>query len=949
MIGGNEADAPTVTGTGVPGTEVTVKVNDKTVTTTVQGDGTWTADFDPDDLPIDCQWQAEVTAKDSDGNDVVLDGPTMDIDTTPPPVAVTGGAETNGDFINADGHPGGATISGTSEAGATVEVTIDGTTHSTTVAADGTWSVTFTSTEITTGEYKENISVTATDARGNAKTITETLVVDTEQAVTINASVNGDYVINAAEQAAGVTFTGTAQAGSSVVVTLGSASTTVQADSSGNWSASFSASEIATGTYATTVSATATDAYGNTATADAPIQVDTEIGVSINSPQAGGDDIVSGVEANGDLILTGAAEPGASVAVSIDGVMRKATVAADGTWAATFEAGSIAEGEYDATITAEAVDAAGNKASATAALRVDTTTTVDIDSGQAGGDDIINGAEHGAAITLTGTAEPGASVAVTVEGVTRQATVDANGNWSAVYEPGSIPAGEYNTTITAVATDAVGNQATSTAAIRIDTVAGDVALSSQPIEIYDVINAVERADGVEISGTATPGLTVTVTLGTTQTAVVADANGNWSTTFPASDVPTGTDTLPISASITDDVGNSKTVTDTVNLDTEVVPFNISDAPVEGDDIINAVERADGVTLNGAVEPVSAVSVMMGATTVAATVDQFGNWQATFLPGQIPEGTYTADIEVTATDLAGNVRTLTDKVLVDTEAGLAVDPNQTADDVINAAEHAQGVTLGGTTDPGSTVTVELQGVIRSAVVDGNGNWEVTFDPSDLPEGTYTATANITAVDLAGNTATVSESFMVDTQVDTPGVDAVTFSGDDVRRISTEDAQDSYQVNTLEAAGAVGAPAAIVDQDPTFGTEFTFGTPISDGTNLVITRTDDAGNSASTVVVLEDDATTGSTIGHAGVSNFDVAALDLEYSEDANLVLTEAQIKALSDGTNTLTIHGGMDDTVTVAGATDTGTTQTIGGQTYNVYTIGNDGATLVIEQDVNVII
>ena len=54
-------------------------------------------------------------------------------------------------------------------------------------------------------------------------------------------------------------------------------------------------------------------------------------------------------------------------------------------------------------------------------------------------------------------------------------------------------------------------------------------------------------------------------------------------------------------------------------------------------------------------------------------------------------------------------------------------------------------------------------------------------------------------------------------------------------------------------------------------------------------------------------------------------------------------------DTLTIHGGADDTVTVAGASNTGVTQQIDGQTYNVYTMGNDGATLVIEQDINVII
>ena len=55
--------------------------------------------------------------------------------------------------------------------------------------------------------------------------------------------------------------------------------------------------------------------------------------------------------------------------------------------------------------------------------------------------------------------------------------------------------------------------------------------------------------------------------------------------------------------------------------------------------------------------------------------------------------------------------------------------------------------------------------------------------------------------------------------------------------------------------------------------------------------------------------------------------------------------LSDATNTLTVHGGADDTVTIAGATRTGSTS-IDSQTYDVYSLGTEG-TLIMDEDIAV--
>ena len=371
--------------------------------------------------------------------------------------------------------------------------------------------------------------------------------------------------------------------------------------------------------------------------------------------------------------------------------------------------------------------------------------------------------------------------------------------------------------------------------------------------------------------------------------------------------------------------------------------------IEGDNVVNAIERSDGVSLTGTVEPGSSVVVQMGSVSRTAVVDALGNWTANFAASDIPAGTYDAAIAVQATDAAGNTASTSHTLTIDTEVTpLTVASNQTADDVINLAERDAGVTMTGTVEPGSGVEVTIGSVTRTASVDGSGNWSVDFTAADIPDGEYVANATIVATDSAGNTRSLSETFTVDTSYTTPDVDSVTFSSGDVRRISAEGVTDSYSVNALESNGSVTSPAAAVAQDPVFGTEFTFSTPVPDGTHLVVTSEDTAGNASSTLVVLEDNAVNSGTMDHAGLSQFNVDALNLDYASDVSLTLTEADIQALSGNSDTLTVHGGADDILTVADAAAAGT-QLVDGQIYNVYTVGTDGTTLLVDQDVNVLI
>ncbi len=849
-VGGTADDSVTITGTGEPGSTVTVTIGDETGSGVIADDGTYEVVFDPADLPADGAYDTTVNVVSPGGTVYDLDGPSVDIDTTPPDVSVMDGTVSTGDIVNEEEHTTGHVISGTGEAGATLTVEIDGTTQTTTVLDDGTWSVTFDSSALSTGEYTTDITITSTDHRGNVTTVTDTLQVDTIAPGVAMGIVEGDNIINAAEASDGVVLSGTGEAGSTLSIQFEGVTQTVTVAGDGTWSSAFAASAIGTGTYDSTVSITATDLAGNSHTETFTVQIDTEGLATITSPIAG-DDMVNAAEAAAGVTLTGTAEAGSSVAVTIQGVTHTVTAAGDGTWSATFAAGEIPQGTYDKTVSVTATDLAGNVTTTTDSFRVDTEISAAMDASQLGGDNTANATEVAGGFTLTGTAEPGSSVAVTMEGVTHTVTTAANGTWAATFAGGEIPQGTYNSTVSITATDAAGNSATTTGTVAVDT------------ELSAGINAGQAG---------------------------------------------------------------------------------------GDDIANAAEVAGGLSLTGTADAGSTVVVQIAGASRTVTAAANGTWVANFTAADIPQGEYDAPVTVTATDAAGNTASATSTIHVDTSTSIAVDISAGVFAApVNAAQMQGGVVLEGTTEPNSSVVVTVDGVVRSTTSDASGNWFVTYENGALPEGTYTANATLSVTDAAGNTATANASFAVDTEITNPVVQSVTFSDDDVTSVSLDTEAQDYAIHALHQNGTSSELATT--EVPLGGDEslFVLNPRASDGTHLVIASTDDAGNQSDTLLVLDDNVTNAGTIEHAAAGNFNIEGIELDYASDANLTLTEAQIRDMSDTSDTLTIHGGSDDQITVADATKTNQTVDIEGETYDVYTVGNDGVTLIVDQDINVII
>ena len=1131
----------TLSGTVDAGATVMVTVAGMSFEATVTGE-TWSLYLPPGTLESGEYLQdVTVEATDQYGNTREIAGD-FAVDTEIDLTVNARSVEGNG-IVNAAERTDGVIITGTSDAGATVVVEMNGFSHSVTADAQGRWSVNFAVGEVPAGTYTAPVKVTTEDAAGNQTTVNTSIKVDTEARVAIAGPVETDNVINASEASDGVVLTGTTEPGSVVMVTFGTMTLAATVTASGAWSVNFPASAVEPGTYETVMVANAVDANGNAASASRTVTVDTETFVTVRTATLEGDGTVNFVERADGVTLTGTAEAGATVQVTFAGVTRTVTAGANGSWSADYTAANVPSGESVQTVSVTSTDLAGNTATTSGTVTIDTfVNRLEITSGPGGADGVINQTESGQNIVIGGMVERGSTVTVTLEGVTRTATVAADGSWTVTFPPGTVPGGEYNSTVTVNATDRAGNTSSISQNVRVDTVAGDVTLSSDPIEIDDTVNFVERSDGVLIHGTATPGLTVTVTLGGVAHQVVAGPDGYWESLYTSAEIPQGTYVSAISASITDSAGNTKTVTDSVSIDTEisltltkpiegdnilsgaeetnglqlsgtveqgstvVVSYNgqnynatvaangtwtltvpasaiasgeytqgftatatdragnttsITDSvrvdtivnrldmsrPVEGDDTINRIEAQDGVTLTGKVEQGSTVVVTFEGTTRTATVAANGTWTVDFAASEIPAGEYDAEVTISATDAVGNQMTITEMVAVDTEISLTLTKpiegdnilsgaeetnglqlsgtveqgstvvvsyngqnynatvaangtwtltvpasaiasgeytqgftatatdragNTTSitdsvrvdtivnrldmsrpvegDDTINRIEAQDGVTLTGKVEQGSTVVVTFEGTTRTATVAANGTWTVDFAASEIPAGEYDAEVTISATDAVGNQMTITEMVAVDTTPpEAPLVESYTRAGEGVRAISTSITDDGVEINTVSSNGTVGDPSYTTSTNTAWGEiNYNFSAPIPNGSHLVITSTDDAGNNTSTLFVLEESLNNTVDIDNAGLAGFNIEAIDLQFAEDSQLTLTVSDLEALSKASNSLTVHGGVDDTVTIVGATDTSETQDIGGRTYKVFDFGPNGGSVIIDEDITVV-
>lgn len=486
-----------------------------------------------------------------------------------------------------------------------------------------------------------------------------------------------------------------------------------------------------------------------------------------------GDNIITGPEKAAGVTISGTAEANGSVELKLGTVTRLVAVDANGNWSTTLQADDLPAVDGSYTLSATAIDAAGNRApEVTSKVIMNTTGTAAI-IGTISEDGYVNAKEAAAPVKVMGTAEPNSKVALWLtdeKNPLAEVQADANGKWEAgVPLPAGLADGKHALSVTT--TNAQGNTATSKAEFTLDKTPPAPAANLKLEGDNTTITSLEAKNGVSLSGTGEAGSKVTVSIGggKTQTATVG-ANGSWKVEFKEGDLPmpgqgSSTNTA-FNVVLQDKAGNDSAVT-TQNV-TLQGPLSPLPAPrisqIAGDDIINAAEAQGAVSVSGIAEAGSKVSVKLGNIPIQeVTADANGAWTAQLTNlSKVPDGSYdvtaTASMDGRAPSAAGVHKITLDKTPPGQPTNIKTNGGDTT---ISADEAKTGkITFTGDTPTGAqnadTVTVTWNGVSKPGTVT-NGKWSVDFNSvPPVPTGQASTTADVTVVahDKAGNNSTTA---------------------------------------------------------------------------------------------------------------------------------------------------------------------------------------------------
>ncbi|MBP2228898.1 hypothetical protein J2847_002190 [Azospirillum agricola] len=768
---------PTVTGTAEAGSTVTLYLDGTSVgTTTASGSGAWSIT-----APAISEGGHTLTARavDTAGNtSAAAAGLALTVDTTvaaPTGVALATASDTGtlGDNLTAVTTP---VIDGTAEANAVVSLYKDSSTllGSATADGNGVWRITLGAL----AEGAHTLTARAVDLAGNSSTASAPLIltVDTTPPVAPSApslTAASDSGSSSSDRLTNVktpTFTGTAEANSVIdLLVSGSVVGTGTADGSGAWTVT-AGSPLADGSW--TFSTRSRDAAGNTrdgvgslivtidSTADAPG------GLKLTAATDSGRSSTDGLTNNLSPTVAGTAAAG-SVVTLYDGAVALGTATANGQGNWEIATSGLSVGAH--TLTAKAIDAAGNTSLPSAAFTVTVDTSASAPTGlalAAASDSGVTGDSRTnlATPSVTGTAEA-SSIVLLYEGSTLlgQTTAGSDGNWTVT---SSALTGAAHS-LTAKAVDLAGNTSVASGGlvVTIDLTAPDapgaLVLASDSGTPNDNRT---RVGTPVITGTAEAGSTVRLYEGATLLGTgTADAStGVW--TIPSSSLGEGAHTLTVRA--VDTAGNTGAASAglVITIDqTSATPgaLALSSATNSGS-TADLLTNALAPTITGTAEAGATITLYGGGSTATATADGSGHWSATITG--LGEGNHT--LTASAVDIAGNTSQMSAGLVISidrTGPGLSAPTADTAGPsgqftpILSGTAEANSVV---TLYDGSSVGATVLGV---ATVDNTGLWSITT--TELGGGTYTMTAR--ALDAAGNETVTSTSLTVTGRIGVPG--------------------------------------------------------------------------------------------------------------------------------------------------------------------------------------
>jgi hypothetical protein len=822
--------------------------------------------------------------------------------TAPAPTVTLTSSITADDIINAAEAGANVAITGSvggdAAVGDTVSLTVNGNTYTGTVAAGNTFSINVAGSDLAAdADFTIDASITKTDAAGNVGTAadTETYTVDVTSVptITLSSSITADDVINAAEAGGNVAITGTvggeANVGDTVTLTVNGVMYTGTVMAGKTFSINVAGADlVADADFAIDASVASTDAAGNMGTAS-----DTEsytVDVTAPAPTVTltsnitADDVINAAEAGGMVAITGSAGGdavvGDTVTLTVNGNTYTGTVAAGNTFSINV-AGADLAADADFTIDASITkaDAAGNVGTAadTETYTVDVTSVPTITlSSSITADDVINAAEAGGNIAITGTvggeANVGDTVTLTVNGNTYTGTVTAGKTFS-INVAGSDLAASTTISASVTSTDALGNPAgtasdTETYTVDVTAPAPTVTLTSS-ITADDIINAAEAGANVAITGSvggdAAVGDTVSLTVnGNTYTGTVAAGN-TFSINVAGSDLAADADfTIDASITKTDAAGNVGTAadTETYTVDVTSVPTITLSSSITADDVINAAEAGGNVAITGTVGGEAnvgdTVTLTVNGNTYTGTVAAGKTFSINVAGSDLAAST-TIGASVSSTDAAGNVGTASDTetYTVDVTAPaptVTLTSSITADDIINAAEAGGMVAItgsvGGDAAVGDTVTLTVNGNTYTGTVAAGNTFSINVAGADLAaDADFTIDASIAKADAAGNIGTASdaESYAVDVTIAAPTVAPVTTTNVQPTLTGTFDSADTVQLSvTVDGITYVQGDPALTLSGNTWSLDLAAAgqtLPVGATYSVGLSATDSVGNTVS----------------------------------------------------------------------------------------------------------
>jgi ribosomal protein L21E len=685
-------------------------------------------------------------------------------------------------------------ITGFGEGNSTVEIFLDGTSIGFSNVNNITtfFSFDYTGTQLADGDYiltaiaSDGVDVSGVSADFPITIDTAEPIAPVVNAITIDTGSSTDDAITSDTT---LVFSGTSESYSTVEVYIDGVSIgTTTTNSSGNWSYDHTGIILTESYYV--VTATASDLAGNVSavSSDYPITIDT---TQPSTPTVTtisddtGSDTTDGITNDNTIIISGTSDPNNTVEVFIDG-NSIGTITADssGNWSFDYTGTTLGDNDYG--ISAIATDVAGNSSleSPDLDITIDTNnnfrpsiTRITDDTGIYVSDAIT----LDNTLIISGVSEANNTIEIFIDGISIGTTLASSFNqWSFDYTGTTLADGTY--IATAQALDLAGNYSgisndflitvdtTALTAPTVTTITNDTGSSAT--------DAITNDTTLVFSGTSEADSTVEVyidgvSIGTTTT----DSSGNWSydytgtilaesnyiVTAIASDLAGNVSALSADFPVTIDITEPTTTT---------VVTSISDDT--GTNATDGVTSDNTLLFNGTSEANSTVEVFIeGVSIGTTTADASGNWSSDYSGTTLADGDY--DITAQATDVAGNLGVISTDYPITIDTTLPVITlvvnDITADNTVNKTESEGNVSITGTVsgefNTNDVVSLVINGVTTTGIVDASGDFNILVSGSDLAlDADTTVEGSVNSTDEVGNIGTATADKFYDVDVDLP---------------------------------------------------------------------------------------------------------------------------------------------------------------------------------------